>query len=225
MRDNHENQEQEEKKMKFRWKNKLKLKQAWVGLASVCVAMVLAVALIIAFAGQEQPAIDAGNLESSTPVNGDNGSNEGNEGVQKPVEEDLGMGMPITMVSVSNDFGFFYNQTIDCYYHHDGVDFLADEGTAVLAAEDGVVESIYSGDILKGTEVVLDHGNGLKTVYRFVAAAEGLAVGDEVKQGDLIATVSEATGDEYKDGTHLHFEITENGMTVDPTAYLSFGEK
>ena len=129
------------------------------------------------------------------------------------------------MASVSSEFGFYYNQTLDCYYHHDGVDFLTEAGTAVLAVKSGVVESIYSGDVLKGTEIVLDHGDGLKTVYRFVNAVDGLAVGDKVEQGDTIAVVAEATGNEYKDGAHLHFEILENGKTVDPTAHLDFLEK
>ncbi len=221
MRDNQEKNEKEEKRKRIVGKEK----QAWIGLASACVAVVLAVVLIIAFAGKQQPAIDAGNVGTSSPTQ-DNPTGGGTtEDTQKPTTEDLGMGLPIGAVSVSNEFGFFYNQTIDCYYHHEGVDFVAEEGTKVFAAEDGVVESIYSGDILKGTEIVLDHGNGLKTVYRFVTAAEGLAVGDQVKQGEVIATVSEATGDEYKDGAHLHFEITENGKTVDPTKHLTLAEK
>jgi murein DD-endopeptidase MepM/ murein hydrolase activator NlpD len=78
---------------------------------------------------------------------------------------------------------------------------------------------------LKGTEIVLDHGDGLKTVYRFVIAVEGLSIGDSVKQGDCIATVADPTGDEYKDGAHLHFEILENGNSVDPTGHLTFEEK
>ena len=230
MREHQENQEKEEMNEKKK-RIALKEKQGWLGLASACAVLVLAVVLLIAFAGKEQPSIDAGNTNNSTPVvNGGNDDtneevNGGVEDTQKPVEEDMGMGLPIQAASVSNEFGFFYNQTIDCYYHHAGVDFMAAEGTSVLAAEDGIVESIYSGDILKGTEIVIDHGEGLKSVYRFVTAADGLSVGDSVKQGDLIATVSEATGDEYKDGAHLHFEITENGKTVDPTSYLTIAEK
>lgn len=195
---------------------KLKERQGWMGLASACAAVVLAIVLIIAFAGGEQPSTDVGGLDNSTPPVTDQ---------QQPVEEDLGMGLPLQTVSVSNEFGFFYNQTLDCYYHHGGVDFIGEEGTSVLAVEDGVVESIYSGDVLKGTEIVLDHGEGVKTVYRFITAVEGLAVGDEVKQGDVIATIAEATGNEYKDGAHLHFEILKDGNSVDPTGYLSLNEK
>ncbi len=196
------------------WKDK----QAWIGLASACAAVALAVVLIIAFASGPQPSIDAGNV-NSTPVEDIGGEQ------QKPVEEDTGMGLPIELVAVSNEFGFFHNSTLNSYYEHVGVDFAAEVGAKVLAAEDGVVESIYSGDVLKGTEIVLDHGDGVKSVYRFVAAADGLKVGDSVAQGDTIATVAEPTGDEYKDGAHLHFEIVENGKSVDPSFYLPFEEK
>lgn len=196
-------------------RTELKEKQAWFGLATACAAVVLAIVMIIALAGGEQPAIDAGNV----------GNSSDSSDVQTPVEEDLGMTLPIETVAVTNEFGFFYNQTLDCYYHHEGVDFIAEAGTNVLAVDDGVIESIYSGDVLKGTEIVVDHGDGLKTCYRFVVAVEGLAVGDEVHRGDVIAVVAEPTGNEYKDGAHLHFEMMENGKTVDPTARLPFEEK
>ena len=54
---------------------------------------------------------------------------------------------------------------------------------------------------------------------------EDLTVGMSVKRGDCIATVAEATGEEYKDGAHLHFEIKKDGKIVDPAAYLTFEEK
>ena len=207
-----ENTQKKQRKGAIDWKDK----QAWMGLASACVAVVVAILLIVGSAGGEQPSTDVGNVGDSTP---------NDQQQQQPVEEELGMWMPIEAAAVSSEFGFYYNQTLDCYYHHEGVDFLTEAGTAVLAVKSGVVESIYSGDVLKGTEIVLDHGDGLKTVYRFVHAVDGLAVGDKVKQGDTIAVVAEATGDEYKDGAHLHFEIVENGKTVDPTSHLDFVEK
>ena len=212
MRERKERRNQEENSV---WKDK----QAWIGLASACTAVAIAVVLIIAFAGGQQPSIDAGNV-NSTPIEDVGGGQQ-----QQPVEEDMGMGLPMEIVAVSNEFGFFHNSTLNFYYEHGGIDFAAEVGAKVLAAEDGVVESIYSGDVLKGTEIVLDHGDGVKSVYRFVAAVDGLKVGDSVAQGDCIATVAEPTGDEYKDGAHLHFEILENGKLVDPSLYLPFEEK
>ena len=133
--------------------------------------------------------------------------------------------MPLETVSIVNDYGFYHNKTLNNYYEHKGVDFTAEVGTEVLAVADGVVESIYRDDVLTGTEITVDHGDGVKTVYRFIAVDENLTVGAEVKRGDVIATVAEATGEEYKDGAHLHFEIKKDGKQVDPATYLIFEEK
>ncbi len=136
-----------------------------------------------------------------------------------------GMISPIESVNVSNDFGFYHNQTLNNYYEHQGVDFVATAGTEVKVAQEGTIESIYKDDLLLGTEITVDHGNGLKTVYRFVTEKEGLKVGAKVERGEVIATVAEASGNEYKEGAHLHFEILENGVSVDPTKHLTLEEK
>ena len=112
--------------------------------------------------------------------------------------------------------------------------------TATITAPDGTTATVtYEHTVPKyvlvsfedymaaeeGTTVVIDHGDGLKTVYRFVTEAEGVKVGDEVEKGELIATVAEANGNEYKDGAHLHFEILQNGKNVDPALHLTLEEK
>lgn len=135
------------------------------------------------------------------------------------------MGLPVAIVNVCNDYGFYHNKTLNCYYEHEGIDFTAEVGAEVRAVKDGVVESIFRDDILLGTEIVVDHGDGMKTLYRFVDADENLTVGAEVKKGDVIATVAEASGNEYKDGAHLHFEITVSGENVDPALHLTLEEK
>jgi murein DD-endopeptidase MepM/ murein hydrolase activator NlpD len=94
-----------------------------------------------------------------------------------------------------------------------------------VAAQSGVVEGVYTGDALTGTEIVIDHGDGIKTVYHFVQAVEGLAAGAKVERGQVIATIAEANGSEYKDGAHLHFEILQNGKNVDPATHLDLNEK
>jgi len=136
-----------------------------------------------------------------------------------------GFVMPVSSASVLHNFGFYYNQTLNTYYEHEGMDFSAEAGTQVFAVEDGTVESVYTSDVLSGTEIVVDHGDGVKTLYRFVTANDGLVAGASVKKGDLIATVAEANGSEYKDGAHLHFEVLKNGKNVDPVEYLTFEEK
>ena len=159
--------------------------------------------------------------DANVDVNGDKDSGTNEPVVNTPD----GMLMPVETVAIVNDYGFYHNKTLNNYYEHKGVDFTAEVGTEVLAVNDGVIESIYKDDVLTGTEITVDHGNGVKTVYRFVTATDNLTVGTTVKRGDCIATIAEAAGEEYKDGAHLHFEIKKDGKTVDPATYLTFEEK
>ncbi len=204
-------------------------KKFYLFTALGCAAVLLAI-IIVAIAVSNNKKVNSVdvNPDSGTVLVPDEPSQDaGNtDGDDEPViVTPQPMISPMESVSVSNDYGFFHNQTVNFYYEHEGVDFVAAAGTAVKAVQDGVVESIYKDDILLGTEIVIDHGDGLRSVYRFVNEAEGLKVGDSVARGEVIATVAEANGNEYKDGAHLHFELRENGVNIDPTKYLTLEEK
>ena len=198
-----------------------------IGCALTMVGIIL-LAVLLPSKTVDDPTVNApqnsvqgvtGGKEEETPVDKENTDNE------PVVNTPVGMMMPLETVAIVNDYGFYHNQTLNNYYEHKGVDFSAEVGTEVLAVQDGVVESIYRDDILTGTEITVDHGDGVKTVYRFVTANEDLTVGKAVKRGECIATVAEATGEEYKDGAHLHFEVRKSGATMDPAVYLTFEEK
>lgn len=196
-------------------------KKLYLYIALGCAAVLLAAAIIItsvALASKNRSELNAGTSNSAD--SGDSSASD-NPVIEKP-ETFIA---PLAAVSVANEYGFYYNRTLNNYYEHMGVDFTAAAGTEVYAVASGKIESVYSGDVLLGTQIVVDHGNGLKSVYRFVTAKEGLKAGDEVKQGDVIATVAEANGSEYKDGAHLHFEVLENDANVDPSVYLTLEEK
>ena len=188
------------------------------GLGAILAVVTIIIATVALSSGGDSTV--TGGLHG---VNSSIPSSEKNEEIVVTTPE--GMIMPIESVAVLNEYGFYHNKTLGAYYEHTGVDFAATAGTQVLAVESGVVESIYRDDILLGTEIVLDHGNGLKTVYRFVTEADGLKVGARVEKGDVIATVAEANGNEYKEGAHLHFEVIKEGKRVDPAIYLTLEEK
>ena len=225
-KENAKEKKENKKKTKLSKEKKFYLFTA-IGCAAVLVAIIV-VAIAVSNSGSAtNQGANPPSSESTLPDQPDEPStpDEPNKPDEPVSGETEGMILPVAAVNITNEYGFFHNQTLNNYYVHTGVDFTTSAGAEVFAVEDGVVESIYKDDILLGTEIVLDHGNGLKSVYRFVTEAEGLKVGAEVKKGDVIATVAEATGNEYKDGAHLHFEIMANGESVDPTLHLTLEEK
>jgi murein DD-endopeptidase MepM/ murein hydrolase activator NlpD len=98
----------------------------------------------------------------------------------------------------------------------DGIDLAVPEGTAVRAADDGVVA--YAGNELKGygNLVLIRHANGFVTAY---ANASEISVkrNDQVHRGQVIAK-SGQTGSAAT--PQLHFEIRKNSAPVDPMQYL-----
>lgn len=126
---------------------------------------------------------------------------------------------PIASVDVTQQQDLWYDATLKMYYMHHGVDFTAEAGAEVLATVDGTVTAI-THDELYGGSITLSHEGGIETVYRFVDPLETLTVGTKVNRGDVIATVSSATGSESEVGSHLHFEVYKNGTLSDPEDYL-----
>lgn len=216
-----------DKKEKKKWtifkKPLTKDQKLYLYTAVGCAAALLAI-IIVAVVATNGNKID-NTLENSSSLETPLDSSKPNEDEKPVVIVPEGMISPIETVTVTNDYGFFHNKTLNSYYEHVGVDFSAAAGTEVLAVDAGKVESIFKDDLLSGTEIVISHGDGLKSLYRFVMEVEGLKVGDQVEKGDVIGTVAEATGDEYKDGAHLHFEVIKNGKNVDPAEYLTLEEK
>jgi murein DD-endopeptidase MepM/ murein hydrolase activator NlpD len=98
---------------------------------------------------------------------------------------------------------------------HAGVDLARPEGTPYHAARSGVVKlARWNGGY--GNCVIIDHGNGIETVY---GHASKLLVkeGQQVDAGTVLGLVGN-TG--YSFGAHLHFEIHINGQPTDPVTYL-----
>lgn len=112
-----------------------------------------------------------------------------------------------------------YSKTLETWGAHTGVDIASDRGTPVKAVADGVVSDVRS-DAYKGITVVVDHGNGLQTLYRNLATEETVAVNQKVKQGEVIGSIGNTAADESADQAHLHFEVLKNNVSVDPMTYL-----
>lgn len=100
--------------------------------------------------------------------------------------------------------------------YHGGVDFRCPTGTEVHAADSGTVVIAKSLTYSYGKYILIDHGNGLSTLYAHNSSLL-VSVGDTVTKGQLIA-YSGSTGNST--GPHCHFEVRLNGTRVNPLSYL-----
>lgn len=118
--------------------------------------------------------------------------------------------------AISSDYGNRQHPTLGVERFHNGVDLAAPGGSPILAAYDGkVVAADYSGSM--GNYLMVDHGDGLYTIYMH-ASALYVSKGDFVVKGQNIAAVG-STG--RSTGNHLHFSVRLNGSYVSPWNYLS----
>lgn len=103
------------------------------------------------------------------------------------------------------------------YEFHNGVDFAAPEGTPVYATAAGMVSEMGWNPIF-GLMVLIDHGNGLHTLYGHLSSTY-VEKGQRVQQSALIGAVG-STG--RSTGPHLHYTVYRYGVAVDPLPYVGY---
>jgi murein DD-endopeptidase MepM/ murein hydrolase activator NlpD len=112
---------------------------------------------------------------------------------------------------------------------HDAIDIMAAEGTPVIAAADGRIEKLF--DSIRGGMTLYERSQDGKWIYYYAhlsAYAPGIAEGQQVKRGQVIARVGH-TGDASASGPHLHFAINSmaagerwwNGTPINPYPLLA----
>lgn len=99
---------------------------------------------------------------------------------------------------------------------HGGVDLIAPQGTPVYASASGTVSEVIRSKKGQGNVVVIDHGNGWKTRYSFLADIT-VSRGRPVKAGAAIGSVGISLG---AFAPHLHYEVHHNGEVQDPVNYF-----
>jgi murein DD-endopeptidase MepM/ murein hydrolase activator NlpD len=127
---------------------------------------------------------------------------------------------PVPGARLTSLYGYRMHPLYGAYAFHPGIDLAIGQGTPIRAAMDGevIVAEFNTGGY--GNMVVIDHANGLGTLYAH-ASVLLVQVGQRVRRGDVIALVG-STG--YSTGPHLHFEAYVGGTRVDPLPMIGFGD-
>ena len=109
------------------------------------------------------------------------------------------------------------------YYHpgHYADDIANPSKPPIWAAADGVVVKASSGTWGGGygNHVIIDHGNGLQTLYGHMEYLS-VSVGDHVTQGQVIGKMGRTGNVRGRTGIHVHFEVRLNGVKKNPSAYF-----
>jgi murein DD-endopeptidase MepM/ murein hydrolase activator NlpD len=116
----------------------------------------------------------------------------------------------------SSNFGYRTDPVTGATAFHAGIDFSSPCGTPIKAAGTGTILSAGFNSGGYGNMTLLNHGNGLSTLYGHQSSII-VSAGQSVAQGQVIGYVG-STG--KSTGCHLHFEVRVNGSPVNPVGYL-----
>lgn len=98
---------------------------------------------------------------------------------------------------------------------HEGLDIAGVSNRTIMAADNGkVVQAGWNGNY--GKCVIIDHGNGYKTLYGHLSSIS-VSVGDTIEKGEKLGVMG-STGEST--GVHLHFEILKNGANKNPITFF-----
>ena len=144
-----------------------------------------------------------------------NSSGGGTAGPSIPPSGNGTLSNPCPSAYISSEFGGRASPGGIGSINHKGRDYAAGAGSPIYAAAGGTVTTVaYNG--ARGNYVVINHGNGLSTLYQHCSATY-VSVGQSVSVGQNIAAVG-STG--ASTGPHLHFEVWVGGVPVDPRLHL-----
>ena len=117
---------------------------------------------------------------------------------------------------ITSPYGWREHPVYHTQRFHTGLDIAADGGTPIYAAADGkvILREYYGG---YGNCIMIDHGDGVVSLYGHMSAYGGFNVGDYIFSGEVLGYVG-TTG--TSTGNHLHFEVRLNGEYADPWDYL-----
>ena len=129
------------------------------------------------------------------------------------------MHMPVSGITYSQvgaSRGLRLNPFYKTMVQHDGIDFIAPQGSPVLAGADGVVTGVNHSLKGDGNTVTIAHKGGYETCYKHLAEIS-VGVGQSVSRGKRIGSVG-MSGNSF--APHLHYEVRRDGVSLDPMGHV-----
>ena len=99
---------------------------------------------------------------------------------------------------------------------HNGIDYVLEKGSPVMATADGKVILVKRLETGRGNNITIEHINNVKTSYCHLDEIK-VTLNQVVSQKDLIGTVGSSG---QSTGPHLHYEIEVDGIKVNPNSYI-----
>ena len=128
------------------------------------------------------------------------------DSTNNPIKTEIGTRFPVEKVSITQTYSFI----------HPGLDLDGVTGDPIISIKKGTVVHVSREKFSYGNSVIIDHGNGLTSLYAHLSKIY-------VKEGQMVTTDTQigemgATGHAF--GDHLHFEVRENGIRINPLSVL-----
>ena len=130
---------------------------------------------------------------------------------------------PVLDGRMTDKYGMRIDPFVERAKHHNGLDISAEPGTEVYSSAAGVVEKaekVYTAWVGYGKHIIIDHGNGYKTLYGHLSEVF-VRTGQKIDRWNLIGLVGE-TG--RATGPHLHYEVNYAGKPLNPEKNILEGQ-
>ena len=165
-----------------------------------------------------ETTIDASPEMSEQTTDVDTSASPSNSGSKQ--ETIVYLTMPVADGEIIQEFSkevMVFNQTLNMWATHNGIDISAEAGDTIVAALAGTVSSVKKDNTM-GYVVEIEHSGGQVTRYAGLSKTT-VSSGDKVNAGQSIGTVGIPAFEAHL-GTHLHFEYLVNDKYVDPVSKL-----
>lgn len=207
-------------------------KNGYIFLIVICIAAIgTMIGIVVANNNKPDAVIE-------TPVDRDDNDKQpvdGNEDNDEDKDKDNPGVQPITFIAPSTgtvgeemDYttvSLYYNQTLNEYKVHQGIDFCSETDANVYAVCDGVVTEVVVDDVLLGHYVIIQHDENYVSKYYSLDKDIKVIVGQTVSKNDVLGVMSTSLETESATGAHLHFEMTKDDVTIDPLTVIVLNEK